>query len=403
MQTVKKILEIYLITYLVFLTGSYSQSFRSDVYVASYIVYGVLLAAWLIISRVKKKVRLPEYFGFYILLFASGIISTVLSVNVSLSVRELYLWATYLLLFLGTINVLGYGWDRKSFLNSLMTVGLVFNLYRLAEEVSMYLAQTHVCKRMNSPNKTAAFSNILMMLAFFAFMNRKGKRRIFPGLVILSSAAVLTATASRGGIIASAAGIVVFFFVSYLYGKIDLRKDKLILLGAAVLVIIPIVSVLFTAPPDVCKSRWTSNVTTRMDYWEYGMVLVGKYPVNGSGLNTFQYLAAPHIGKRAAHPHNIFHRALIERGIVGLVISAGFLLGLLATLLFDTKDVYIKAAGLGLLALFLVHGLVDVTGKEPFVMRYMVITMGYFLSSKFDCKEREGCPEKQNGCGSEKE
>lgn len=381
MQTVKKILEIYLIAYLVFLTGSYSQPFRSDVYIASYIVLGVLTVIWFGFSLVKERVVLPEYFGLYILLFLSGIVSTLFSVNIPLSVQELYLWVTYLVLLLGTINLIGYGWNRKSFLNSLLIVGVSFNLYRLAEEVSMYLAQIDICKRMDSPNKTAAFSNILMMLALFAFMKRKGKRRIFPGLVVLSSAAVLTATASRGGIVASSAGIFVFFVVSYLYGKFDLWKDRLILLGAVILIIVPTVSVLFTAPPEVCTSRWTRNVTTRVDYWEYGLVIAGKYPINGSGLNTFQYLAAPVLGRRAAHPHNIFLRVLTEQGFVGIIISAGFLLGLLASLLFDTEDVYIKAAGLGLLALFLAHGLVDVTGKEPFVMRYMALALGFVLSS----------------------
>lgn len=382
MQTVKKILEIYLISYLVFLTGSYSQPFRSDVYIASYIVLGVLTVIWFVFSLVReKRVVLPEYFGLYILLFLSGIVSTLFSVNIPLSVQELYLWVTYLVLFLGTMNLVGYGWNGKSFLNSLMVVGVSFNLYRLAEEVSMYLAQINVCKRMDSPNKTAAFSNILMMLALFAFMKRKGRAKIFPGLVVLSSAAVLTATASRGGIVASSAGIVVFFVVSYLYGKIDLRKDWLILLAAAALIVVPAVSVLFTAPPEVCTSRWTKKNITRVGYLEYGLAIAGKYPVNGSGLNTFQYLAKPVMGKKAAHPHNIFLRVLTERGFVGSVISAGFLLGLLASLLFDTKDVYIKAAGLGLLALFLVHGLVDVTGKEPFVMRYMALAMGFIFSS----------------------
>jgi putative inorganic carbon (hco3(-)) transporter len=115
----------------------------------------------------------------------------------------------------------------------------------------------------------------------------------------------------------------------------------------------------------------------RLDFWLVALDIWGEHPVLGAGPGSFPqaYAEAPHVGKAylpdtlveaPPHAHNLFLHTLAENGLVGLVV----LIGLLATAaavavrLICRRDHWARllgAAGLGLLAAFLVQNQLDVT------------------------------------------
>ncbi len=387
MKTIKKLAEIYLIVYLVFMTGSYTHRFRSDIFIASYLIVGMLIAAWIIYSTLtRKEVIYPSHYDVYIQFFVVGVVISLLSVNTYLSFKELYFWFFYLFLFLGIINLVGYGWKWESLINSIMIVGGLFNLYKLIETSIQYIAGIDICSRgVDSPNRTAAYINIVLILALVVFFDRQTKKgRIFPILLIISSAIVLVATESRAGIMAASAGVFTVLVVNVIFrGWRKLGNRFVFSSVSAALITLPVISVFFTRPPQVCTSAWTSSITRRVDYWKYAMEIIKKYPILGSGPNTFGYLAVSmfNFSSEPAHPHNVYLRIMAERGIVGVIAAIALLLVLVKTFLVDVDNLGMKAAGLGVLASFLVHGIADVAWKEPFVGRYLAIVLALAISA----------------------
>ena len=386
MKWFKKLTEIYLLFYLVFSTGSFYHSMTSEVRISSYIMLGGLSLGWLYVIIFKGyKFHTPDHFLIYALFLASGASSLVHSVNFMFSLAEFYIWIITLFIFLGVINLVAYGWGEYSLRNSALFLGAVFNAAKLYEIATVYLVRSDICDRgIDSPNKTAAFASIILLVSLSLVLERDDlKKRILPFVLMGSSLLIVIATGSRGGIGALSAGVLVVLGVHIVYGNLAKFKERAaIFFSSTLLVGVPLVSILFTRPQS-CVSQWNGgNFFGRYDMWNFGLQIFSQFPIFGSGLNTFQFLALP-IYKSislTAHAHNIFLNIAAERGLVGLVAAAALLLVVIKTLLFDVIEPWRKAAGLGLLALFLVHGLVDVPMKEPYLMRYFVLMMGLMMA-----------------------
>lgn len=382
MRAIRKITEIYLIIYLVFITGGYHHKFNSDLFIASYLVVGALIAAWGIYFTISdKSIVYPPHAYIYGLVLMTGILSLLQSENFYLSLKEIYFWLFYMILFIGIINLVGYGWSWRSLLNSTLVVGAIFNAFILAEIFYKYIGRSNICSRgIDGANHKAAFITIVLIAGLADLLDqKKTKDRILPMLLVVSSVICLIATGSRGALIAASAGMFVVLTTSLLYRP---YKTPIVVSTSALIPALPM-TVLFTRPPAVCKSAWSKSITTRFDLWEFSTGLIRKYPLLGSGPNTFGYLAAKVIDNPAAttHPHNIYLRILSERGFIGMIAGIVLLNLLVKTLLVDVDHNGSKAAGLGLLAAYLIHGLADVAWMDPFVMRYLVVMFGLIISS----------------------
>ena len=131
-RSFKKSIEIYLFLYLLFITGTRYQVAQADGNRMAITILGALLIAWVVYALVeKKKLILPLFPSPYVLFILALITSTIHSVNIGSSAHELYLWTTYSFIFLGIINIINYGWDQASLLNSAMIAGLFYNAVKL--------------------------------------------------------------------------------------------------------------------------------------------------------------------------------------------------------------------------------------------------------------------------------
>lgn len=382
MTIIKKLTEIYLITYLVFITGGYYHQFNSVIFVAAYLVIGALIAAWGIYSAISKsKIVYPPHKYIYILFLLAGVLSLINSVNLYLSLKEIYLWLVYFVLFMGSINLVGYGWGWRSLVNSTLAVGAIFNAYILAEIIYKFSTVDRCSRFVDGANHKAAFITIVLIVALAALLDQREDIRIMPIMLVVSSVICLIATGSRGALVAASLGSLMVIIIASAHRK-PKNKTAFTLSSSALIMGLPL-SVLYTRPPAVCRSAWSSSLISRFDLWRFSTEIISRYPILGSGPDTFGYLAAPAFDFAAAatHPHNIYLRILAERGFVGMIAGIGLLLVLVKTLLVDIDHVGSKAAGLGLLAAYLIHGLADVAWADPFVMRYFVISMGLIISS----------------------
>lgn len=387
MKWFKKLTELYLLFYLVFFTGSFYHSMTSEIRVSSYIMLGILILVWLYFIIFKGyKFHTPDHFLIYALFLASGASSLIHSVNFIFSLAEFYIWIIALVIFLGVINLVAYGWGFYSILNSALILGAVFNAAKLYEIATVYLVRADICDRgIDSPNKTAAFASIILLVSLSLVLNRSDiKSRVFPFALIGSSLLIVIACGSRGGIGAMAAGVMVVLGIHIVYNNLDKFKERAaVFFSSTLLVGVPLFSILLTRPQS-CVSQWTSSIVGRYDMWNFGLQIFSQFPIFGSGLNTFQFLAYPVFQKvgLTAHAHNVMLNILAERGLIGLVAAAALLLIMIKVLLIDVKEPWRKAAGLGILVVYLVHGLVDVPMKEPHLMRYFVLMMGLMIAPK---------------------
>lgn len=376
MRAIRKITEIYLIIYLVFITGGYYQKFNSDLFIASYLVVGALIAAWGIYFTISdKSIIYPPHAYIYGLVLMTGILSLLQSENFYLSLKEIYFWLLYMILFIGIINLVGYGWSWRSLLNSTLVVGAIFNAFVLAEIFNNYIGRAEICKRgIDGPNHKAAFITIVLIAGLASMLDQKIiKNRILPILLVVSSVICLIATGSRGALLAASAGMFIVLTTSLLFRK---YKSPIVISSFALIPALPM-TVLFTRPASVCKSVWGSNITTRFDLWRISIDLFSRYPLLGTGPNTFVFMSAT----KHTQPHSIYFKTLAERGLIGMVAGIVLLLVLINTLIFNVDHIGLKAAGLGLLAAYLTHGLVDAAWMDPFVMRYLVVMFGLIISS----------------------
>ena len=391
-----KFLEIYLIAYFILYTGFRYQMAQAGVSAVMSLFLLILAAIWIIYAiREKKKFARPPKWGVYQMFFLAAAVSVVHSVNIGISADELLLWGIALFIFLGIVNIVEYGWNLESLINSTLIVGAIHHGLKLLQAGEMISVKISNCgPNLLNYNKTAAFTNLVLVLALGLFFTKETtKEKIFPGIMALSSLALLWLCHSRGGFVAASAGIAIVLAIQYINKnwRWSYLQTGLVVIA---LVVFPVVASIVTRPA-VCEinevsasgevetttkesSSWTRNITTRYDYWDYAAKLFGQSPVAGKGLNTYGYLAAPEFNYKPStvHAHSLYFNIAAERGALGLITAAALILTLIYTLLFLVHDATLKSAGLGALATLLIHGIVDVPLHEPYLMRYMAIILG---------------------------
>jgi len=388
MKIIKKAIEIYLMIYLVFVTGTFSQLSNLDIWNTAYITLAILAAIWTIyILANKEKIYLPDDGSFYIIFFLAIITAAVHSINISISLRALFILFTAAFMFVGIISLVNYGWDPESLLNSALIVGALFNIYKIYEIISG-LDLTFCSSPIDIPNKTAVFVNIIIMVSISQVLVKKGRSRIFPVLLLASGIFILLFTRSRGGIAAGTIGGLLVVLVSRYQRGLKFSRVRTI---TAALAVIPVNIYLMTlvkpvtkcSPAGIISKSWTNSIESRFNINQLAVDIFKKYPVVGSGLNTFHLFALPVFGGNiaAAHPHNLYLMILAERGAIGFITAALLVLIMLKRFLFDRGNTVLNAAGIGIIAAILIHGMVDFPFSEPFILRYAAVIMALALAT----------------------
>jgi len=392
MKIIKRIIEVYLLIYLILFIGFRYQISNPDIFNYS---IGVLasLAVYLILTMIieKRPLALPPNAGVYVIFILAYITSVIHSVNYGRSENELILFAIAAFMFFGTINLIRAGWDNNNLLDSLLLVGLFYNVVKLSQILIGVIVQgwPDLCIRQSlvpSANKTASMAALILALSMAILIERKTPReKTIPGIIVVSSIILLFLTGSRGGYLAGVAGVATVLLINLFYGRLGyLLRPEVRIVAVGTLMLFPIIGTLVMRPAE-CTAVWTSNITIRYDLWDTALKIFTDYPVLGSGPGGYAAIAGPifNYHETSIHPHNIYLLILSERGLIGLLSGALMLLTITKTLLMDVRNIALKSAALGALATFLVHGLTDVA-IEPYIIRYLVMILALAVAAAPD-------------------
>ena len=301
-------------------------------------------------------IRLPNFSWAYVLYCGSIVISMFYSAWLPGSIIDLELLIISAILFIGIINL---PWDlRPVVLSGMMITGLAYIIIIVFPKTFWH------------PNNTAAFVNVMIIISLALII--RSRQIVLAGICLGASLAVLWISGSRGGMIAGMVGISIVLLFSWYEDPVLFRYPRLV---AAVDLV---GSVLFVYTGSIKRSANVAAVTAaagtamnhRADVWLSSLDIFFNNPWLGSGPNTFAQLMP---GINWIHPHNLIVQILTERGIIGILTAAILLTIILGSLLFYSMDPFYKAAGLALVAVVLIHGLVDLPWYEPFVMRPIII------------------------------
>jgi len=395
--------EITLYIFFILISGYRYMMADKMVAATAYIVIAVISSCWFsYLLLEKKKIHVPPRPSVYLLLVLSVITSFVHSIDPGASFNELSLWFIAAFIFLVIYNLVIYGYPKNYLVDSALVTGAVYVILKLFQAVSLYINRTNTCSKLtNLQNKTAGMAGLILILALAIAIERKGKARIFPGALAVGSSIVLFITGSRGGLIATAAALFVFIAITEIQGRTkimqDWRKAAPVLLTV---VAIPVISVLALRPVE-CVSlvtgavtdnpAWSTNITTRVDAWRLALAIAEEFPALGSGPGTYQVIAVPIFEgtHHAAHAHNIYLHILAERGIIGLMAALAVTLVAITYIAVMQPDPVLVSAGVSVLVLYCVHGLVDAVTLEPLIARYAAIILALAMTAGKDVSHAE--------------
>lgn len=293
--------------------------------------------------------------------------------------------ASYMLVFLITVNNIRSRRQINRLLGSIISVGAVLALYgivqklanapkiywfRYVHEVLLFYSSYINC------NYFAGYMNIVIFLtlgAFFAYLAYLDKKRAYAGFdlfegwiilfifsIVIMAVSILH-TFSQGGLIVFLVTSAFFYSV---YSKKELSK-KWISIAIWVFTTALTVTVLIwiagekTANIFYEACRLFKEINTygaRLPVWRGAFNLIKINPLFGIGAGTFQYIFPkykPNIPISFSHCHNDYLELLIETGLAGLAI---FTYGMYIffkrymKLLTSRRNAYVKAIGYGCLA-----------------------------------------------------
>lgn len=181
-----------------------------------------------------------------------------------------------------------------------------------------------------NPNHFAGFLALLLPLALAATLDAWLRRRILPGLAalaaLLTMAAAMVASLSRGGIVAGAAGLLVTAVWSARRHRRSILVGGFSLLAAAAIVI----AVCAALPPvrerllTLRAPLATTSFHERVDAWRGALRIWRSYPLIGCGANAFRvvYPQFRHTTERdyRTFAENEYVQLAAETGVVGLAL-----------------------------------------------------------------------------------
>ncbi|GAP18384.1 O-antigen ligase family protein [Levilinea saccharolytica] len=312
------------------------------------------------------------------------VLSVIFSVDPRRSAVEVWLAAIALFWFWLAADLTRRGWGAELMSKALLIVGALPMLFAWVEAGTWYAQWVAssgswiptVTYRLPLPNFFGVILNVLLMTALARLvMTRSWGSRILLGLWSLSALVLIFLTSSRGGWLGTAAGLGTLGLLVVRDRAADLaRAWKWLRQRRTMLVLLTVLGAALLAAVGWMLYRQTLHPThsplfsSRQYLWAPAWEAFLRSPLVGSGPYTFIYfyLANASIPPETlfVYAHSMFLDVLSGSGLLGL----GAFLWMLAALVrwlwrgLRSAQGFERAAilgGLGALAAFLVHGLVD--------------------------------------------
>ncbi len=325
-------------------------------------------------------------------LWAAVFLSVLFSENFWQSFDEFFFYGYYLVFGIAAAKLSTLPWMRDLLFKSVLITGALFLGTKILSSSFWFLnwmANTEkeltdlLYYRTISPNQTAAFSNLVLMISLVFFSHFKKKRvRAALAAIIGMSVLMVFLSASRGGLLGMVGGVSFFLGIIFFRRTGKPKKKGQISRRMLVLIIFLLgISVGLVAYGYVWIGR--SGLEVRMTFWQTALDSWKQAPLFGKGLHTFgreisRVWSFPP-DPLHSHAHSLYLNILNDAGITAVapLLYLGISLGLrgVKEMRCSMPDPYQQAALAALVSL-LFHGLVDTLIVIPFLSLMMAIILG---------------------------
>ena len=326
------------------------------------------------------------------IMLISYTISTILSINIQNSIKELLKFISCLSIFF--IISMAEERQKKLLIKTIVFSALIISGYAIYQYFWGYQQTIDYINKTNSdalltspytrdillgkraigtflsPNIFAGYLIVVLFLVYYA-VNRT--IAIFQ-IVIITIAIILTKSFGAWLSLAVTLMVMLLFFYK------DIKKYKFTVTVCLILVII--------GTAFIVLSRWHrlmnlenphNSITQRLNYWRIAIAAIKDRPISGIGPGNFQevflrYKAGWSIDTR--YVHNIFLQTWLETGIFGFIGMLFLVITFIGRSI--SKSRYLFLAGL----VFIIHNLIDITYFIPETGLLLWVLMGLASDQK---------------------
>lgn len=342
--------------------------------------------------------------------------SLLFSTDRRLSQESLFVVATLFLGFYVLLDYLGTPEHRALIVNVSVMLGLLFNLFAVAQLVDWYVGfgwfwpldgwlplggweqpfpPTRLRIGMAWPSLYAAFANVFALLALGKLLHARGRERLAWAAYGALAWFAVWQTYTRGGWLGGAAGAVLLLLLAQeRRGSVSItamaRTHRRLLVLGSVLALLFLGGMALVALPSL-RLRGISSDMLRLELWRVALVTMLTHIPTGSGPGTWGHalLASwrpEYAGVLEVHAHNAYLQLGAEFGIAGLAALL-WLLGTFARLarrgwrqVRTSDEWWLYAAALAVLTALGVHNLVDNFLDQPIILLWLLCGGGMVLA-----------------------
>lgn len=367
--------------------------------------YFVLISASLLLglSLLRKKVINLNYISvlFFLTLF-TFIPSLYTSWSLSRSFSEYLRYFAYFVIFLSVLNVENKSKVLKFIQNSILFNSIALSLFSYLYFIP-FIKLPVPTNGMNLfyPNFGHNRLVILLIMAFplslHLFLTSKQKKYLLLTLFFLVT---IFTTFGRGAIISLGVAISIYLYFIHrkktAIGNEDAREKSVIYLFglfgivALILLLTVFLGSNFAKTADVGKTNWykPAGNELRIEYWRQAIIGFSKYPLLGTGLDTFRYVSLKYqkeIGDSSWYVHNQFLELFSETGVAGglsfsLLILAIFIYSFKFVRKHDKKGLNIGEVLLIIIISSIFHNFIDYDWQYHSIFLYFWMTSGILIS-----------------------
>ncbi|MBI5892857.1 MAG: O-antigen ligase family protein [Deltaproteobacteria bacterium] len=326
----------------------------------------------------KKKSIIITPFGWgLIAIFLSGLISTIVALNKSASVKGLWDISRYSLLFFIAANCID-----KEYKIKVLQWGLLLSLVAggLWGMVAIPWGKPLEILSLGQFNHTGIYIAIMLSMTLSILIFTKNfLEKIFSICIFLILLISLFLTTSRGSFVGF--GMAMVTILVFYKSPLKNRKAQILLL----LLFIGIGGY-FYSPLNVKTGSFDSN---RFKLWKLSVKTFQEHPIAGIGLNNYYLSGHEFAGFR--HAHNLYLNTAVQTGVIGLTALAITIAG--AFLVLQKTKTLKEAEGirqilwfsaLGAYAVVLVSGLFNTTLHHEHGMLFTMLFGMLVSCSRFE-------------------
>lgn len=334
------------------------------------------------------QVDINGYNTVFILMLIVFVLNTVLSINVSGSMRDLIINGLSILMIIHMINGIEKKKDLYTLIDFIIVVGFMTAFYAFYQYFSgepmgsgwvdpSSNISVRVFSFFENPNLYAEYLIMIIPLTFARFLSVNQKEKVFYAFIGITQLVALLLTFSRGGWL----GLVFAVGVFVLFLKRDLII-KLIPVGMIGLLFLP--NSIMMRIKSIGSLSDSSNFY-RLQIWENSINIIKDFFITGVGLGfeSFRSISSLYIKDFSPyHAHNTYLELMIEIGVLGLILFIWLLGKLFKDIRYQKMSqdkIFTVALFSGIAGLF-IHGVAEHILYNPKIIFQFWLIIGLLIT-----------------------